>query len=135
MNSLVRYTRPAIAFHWIVSIAVLVLGTLCWPWAQVSPLVRPIQALLGFTNFPYADTTRLIVKGDARFDLKIRVPQWATRGFHVTVNGRQQTLPAEPGRYVSLGATWRANDTIDVRMPFGFSLDPDGAAGRRQRRR
>src|SRR6185295_3485466 len=39
------------------------------------------------TDFPYADTTRLVVKGNGRFDLKIRVPQWATKGFFVTVNG------------------------------------------------
>lgn len=36
-----------------LSLAVLVLGTVFWPWAQLSPLVRPIQALLGFAHFPY----------------------------------------------------------------------------------
>lgn len=36
-----------------LSLSVFLLGTLFWPWAQVSPIVRPIQALLGFANFPY----------------------------------------------------------------------------------
>lgn len=36
-----------------MSVAVLVLGTACWPWAQSSPLTRPIEALLGFAKFPY----------------------------------------------------------------------------------
>jgi DUF1680 family protein len=42
----------------------------------------------------------------------------------VKVNGRDQTVRAVPGSYVSVGRTWRANDTIEIRMPFGFYLDP-----------
>lgn len=37
-----------------VTLAVLLLGTLFWPWAQGAPLTRPIQALLGMSNFPWA---------------------------------------------------------------------------------
>lgn len=33
--------------------AVLVLGTVCWPWAQASPFVRPFRALFGVANFPW----------------------------------------------------------------------------------
>jgi DUF1680 family protein len=76
------------------------------------------------TSFPYADTTRLIVKGSGQFDLKVRVPHWATRGFFVTINGRGESVRAVPGSYVSLGQNWRENDTVDLRMPFGFYLDP-----------
>jgi hypothetical protein len=36
-----------------VSAGMLVLGTAFWPWAQASPFTRPIEALLGFANFPY----------------------------------------------------------------------------------
>jgi DUF1680 family protein len=75
------------------------------------------------TDFPYADTTRLVVKGSGQFDIKVRVPRWATRGFFVKVNGREQSLKAEPGRYISVGRNWRANDTIELRMPFHFHLD------------
>jgi len=76
------------------------------------------------TDFPYADTTRLVVDGSGQFDVKIRVPRWATRGFLVKLNGRDQTLKATPGTYLTLTRSWRANDTIEIRMPFGFSLDP-----------
>jgi len=86
-------------------------------WADRRIVVQQI------TDFPCADTTRLIVKGSGQFDLKIRVPRWATRGFFVTVNGREQRIDAVPGSYLTLARTWRANDTIDVRMPFGFHLD------------
>ena len=76
------------------------------------------------TDFPYADTTRLIVNGAGRFDIKVRVPRWATRGFFVKINGQDQRLEAEPGTYLTLARTWRANDTVDIRMPVDFSLDP-----------
>ncbi len=36
-----------------VAVATLLLGTLFWPWAGGSPLVRPFQALLGAANFPW----------------------------------------------------------------------------------
>jgi DUF1680 family protein len=75
------------------------------------------------TDFPYADTTRLVVNGSGQFDLKVRVPRWATRGFFVKVNGRDQTLQAKPGTYVTLSRSWRSNDTVEIRMPFGFYLE------------
>ena len=75
------------------------------------------------TDFPYADTTRLVVKGSGQFEIKVRVPSWATRGFFVRVNGRDQGIEAAPGTYVTVGSNWRANDTIELRMPFGFYLD------------
>ncbi len=33
------------------------------------------------TDFPYADTTKLVITGAGRFDLNVRVPRWATQGF------------------------------------------------------
>jgi DUF1680 family protein len=75
------------------------------------------------TDFPYADTTRLVVKGSAPLEIKVRVPRWATRGFFVKINGREQRIKAVPGTYVTVGRNWRANDTIELRMPFSFYLD------------
>ena len=49
------------------------------------------------TDFPYADTTRLVVKGSGRFDMKVRVPRWATRGFFVKINGRDEAGEGDAG--------------------------------------
>ncbi len=76
------------------------------------------------TDFPYADTSRLVVRGTGRMTIKVRVPRWATRGFFVKINGREQAVKAAPGTYLALTRTWRDNDTIDLRMPFHFYLDP-----------
>jgi len=76
------------------------------------------------TDFPYADTSRIVVKGSGDFDIKVRVPRWATRGFTVKINGRDRSVKAVPGTYLSLGKSWRANDTIELRMPMHFHLEP-----------
>ena len=93
-------------------------STLTWTERKVS-----VQQV---TDFPYADTTRLIIKspgGSGRFDVKVRVPGWATRGFFVKINGREEAVKAAPGSYATLSRTWRDKDTIEIRMPFGFRLD------------
>jgi DUF1680 family protein len=76
------------------------------------------------TDFPYADTTQIVVKGSGQFDLNVRVPHWATRGFFVKINGQEQRLQAKPGTYLKLARSWKPNDTVEIRMPFSFYLDP-----------
>lgn len=76
------------------------------------------------TDFPFADTTTLVVTGGGRFDLNVRVPHWATRGFFVTINGQPEAVTAVPGSYLTLSRTWRDQDTIALRMPFSFRLEP-----------
>lgn len=75
------------------------------------------------TRYPYADATRLVFRGGGRFDLKIRVPRWATRGFHVKIRGEPRTVNAVPGTYLTLTEDWKDQDTVEVRMPFPFHLD------------
>jgi len=86
-------------------------------WAERKVTVQQI------TDFPNADTTKLIVNGSGRFDVKVRVPGWAVRGVTVRINGRDEAIKAAPGSYLTLSRTWRDNDTIEVRMPFVFHLD------------
>lgn len=75
------------------------------------------------TDFPYADTTRLIISGSGRFDVKVRVPGWATHGVVVKINGRDQKLKTTAGAYLTLSRDWRDRDTIELKMPFTFRLD------------
>ncbi len=89
-------------------------STLTWPEQNVTVRQR--------TNFPYADTTKLTLSGGGTFDIKVRVPRWATRGFDVKINGQAQTVEAIPGTYLTLSRTWKDGDTIELRMPFHFYL-------------
>ena len=90
-------------------------STLTWTERKVS-----VQQI---TDYPYADTTKLVIKGAGRFDVKVRVPSWATKGFFVKINGRDEAVKATPGSYLTLSRAWRDGDTIELRMPFKFQLD------------
>lgn len=76
------------------------------------------------TAFPKADETQLIIKGKGKFDLNLRVPQWATKGFYVRVNGKEEKVVAQPGSYLTLSRKWKDGDIVDIQMPFQFHLEP-----------
>lgn len=76
------------------------------------------------TAYPKEDHTKLTIKGKGKFDLNVRVPQWATKGFFVTINGKQQKVNAEPGSYLTISRKWKNGDTVELRMPFSFYLEP-----------
>ncbi|HYG23087.1 MAG TPA: beta-L-arabinofuranosidase domain-containing protein [Verrucomicrobiae bacterium] len=86
-------------------------------WSERSVTVRQR------TDFPYEDSVRIVVNGEGAFDLRLRVPMWAAKGFHVKINGEQQSISGTPGTYLSLQRTWKSNDTVEIRMPFGFRLE------------
>jgi DUF1680 family protein len=76
------------------------------------------------TDFPKEDQTRLKIKGSGKFDLHVRVPGWATKGFIVKINGKILKHTALPGSYLKISRNWKEGDTIELKMPFKFHLDP-----------
>jgi len=76
------------------------------------------------TAYPKEDRTLLTINGRGRFDLKVRVPHWATKGFFVKINGRDVKVDAVPGNYLTLSRKWKKGDTVELRMPFKFYLEP-----------
>jgi DUF1680 family protein len=76
------------------------------------------------TAYPSEDHTRLTIKGKGEFDLNVRVPHWATKGFFVKINGKDQKVKAVPGSYLTLSRKWKDGDTVELRMPFQFYLEP-----------
>lgn len=76
------------------------------------------------TSFPKEDQTRLVIKGNGKFNINVRVPGWATKGFVVKINGKEQKLKATPGSYLNIGRNWKNGDVIELKMPFQFHLDP-----------
>lgn len=76
------------------------------------------------TAFPKEDHTRLTINGNGKFDLIVRVPHWATKGFFVTINGKKEKVKTVPGSYLTLSRNWKDGDTVELRMPFRFYLEP-----------
>jgi DUF1680 family protein len=91
-------------------------STLAWTERQVT--------VEQTTNFPKEDQTRLTIKGNGKFDIHVRVPGWATKGFFVKINGKAQKLQAKPGSYLKISRQWKDGDMIELKMPFPFHLDP-----------
>ncbi|MBN2181299.1 MAG: glycoside hydrolase family 127 protein [Sedimentisphaerales bacterium] len=92
-------------------------STLTWPEQNV--------VVKQSTNYPYADTTKLTITGGGKFDIKVRVPKWARRGFFFKINDSQiQAVDINRGEYLTLRRTWRDGDTIELKMPFSFYLRP-----------
>jgi len=76
------------------------------------------------TAYPNEDQTILTISGKGRFDINVRVPHWATEGFFVKINGKQKEVKAVPGSYLTLKRRWKDGDTVELRMPFKFYLEP-----------
>jgi len=87
-------------------------------WTEKNVTVTQITA------FPKEDRTRLTIKGNGSFDLNVRVPHWATKGFFVKINGKKKKVKAVPGSYLTLSRKWKDGDTVELRMPFQFYLEP-----------
>lgn len=76
------------------------------------------------TAFPRGDTVKLTITGDGKLDIKLRVPGWVGKGFHVALNGEQYEIgEADPGTYLSLSRTWKTGDEIEIRMPFSIRVE------------
>ncbi|MFJ8192639.1 beta-L-arabinofuranosidase domain-containing protein [Streptomyces sp. NPDC096094] len=76
------------------------------------------------TDYPREQGSTLVVGGGSTsFALRLRVPSWATAGFHVTVNGRTVPGTPTPGSYFTVSRAWRRGDTVRIRMPFRLRVE------------
>jgi DUF1680 family protein len=102
--------------HQALYVNLFVPSTLAWPERNL--------VLQQHTSFPHEDSTRLTLRGGGKFDLNVRVPAWARRGFFVKINGQEQAVQAVPGTYLNLAREWQEGDVLELRMPFSFHLCP-----------
>lgn len=58
-------------------------------------------------------------KKSAVFNMKLRVPYWATEGFDIKLNGKSIAKKYQPCSYVEIPARqWVEGDVVEVIMPF-----------------
>lgn len=87
------------------------------------------------TEFPDVSATTLAIEVErpTQFELRLRVPSWATRGVTLKIDGRRQAVTAQGGSFLSIRRTWRETTTVEMTMPMRLWLcpmpdDPDLAA-------
>jgi hypothetical protein len=76
------------------------------------------------TDYPREQGSTLTLSGgSASFELKLRVPSWATGGFRVTVNGSAVSGTPNPGSYFTISRNWQSGDTVHVTIPFRLRVE------------
>ncbi len=76
------------------------------------------------TDYPREQGSTLTFSGSsAAFELKLRVPSWATSGFRVTVNGSAVSGTPAAGSYFTVSRTWRSGDVVRVTIPFRLRVE------------
>ena len=77
-------------------------------------------ALTQETDFPYAQTTKIIINKAGTFDLAVRHPQWAGEGYAVKVNGTAVETNVTVGKasYATVSRSWKAGDVVEVTLPM-----------------
>lgn len=74
--------------------------------------------------WPAESATIRVTDGKANFEMKLRVPYWATKGFDIRLNGVPVASSYQPGSYVTIPARdWTDADIVEVIMPFGKHID------------
>ncbi|MDL2208274.1 glycoside hydrolase family 127 protein [Parabacteroides sp. OttesenSCG-928-O15] len=74
--------------------------------------------------WPAENSTIRLTEGKANFEMKLRVPYWATEGFDVKLNGVSIAASYQPSSYVSIPARdWTTTDVVEIIMPFSKHID------------
>ena len=76
------------------------------------------------TQFPQQQGSRLIFKLNQATELalNLRIPEWATHGVTVKVNGDIQKAEAGPQSYLTLKRLWKNEDTVELSLPMALHL-------------
>ncbi|MFD2033298.1 beta-L-arabinofuranosidase domain-containing protein [Belliella marina] len=78
------------------------------------------------TSFPYSETTTLRFnhKGQKKFNLKIRYPDWVKGGtMKVEVNGKEIPVILSKDGYVLINRKWKSKDRVRVTLPMSTKVE------------
>ncbi|GAB2927571.1 beta-L-arabinofuranosidase domain-containing protein [Streptomyces heilongjiangensis] len=77
------------------------------------------------TDYPREQGSTITVEGGGgTFEMKLRVPSWATAGFRVTVNGGAVSGTPTAGSYFTIPSRiWRDGDVVRVTIPFRLRVE------------
>jgi uncharacterized protein len=81
------------------------------------------------TDYPYAAAVimTLRVPSAQTFTLNLRIPAWA-QGAGLSINGKRETEPPQPGRFAAIRREWRSADRIELQLPLMQRLESIEAA-------
>nr|GID81290.1 hypothetical protein Ade03nite_02140 [Actinoplanes derwentensis] len=69
-------------------------------------------------DYPRTPSSTLTVTGDARFELRLRVPSWAWDTFTIKVNGKRLAVRVGKDGYAAVDRHWRTRDRVEIAFPY-----------------
>lgn len=77
------------------------------------------------TTFPEEQGSLLTfeMEADRAFTLYLRYPHWAEQGVDIEINGKPQTVEAQPGSFLAIERTWKDGDEVKLSFPFSLRLE------------
>ena len=73
------------------------------------------------TDYPFNDTVRITVGADAKFPLRLRIPDWAEGAEIIVAN--EAPVPAKPGTYHVIDREWKGSTTVTARFPMKARIE------------
>ncbi len=69
------------------------------------------------TDYPWSGDVKLTVNPEkpAKFNLNLRIPGWC-KEFDVSINGETINAKDTKDGYLSIGRTWQANDSVELKL-------------------
>jgi DUF1680 family protein len=95
--------------------------------SEVSWKVQGVPAkLIQTTTYPESDSSELRVEVAApcEFTVYVRIPGWLRSPAQLAVNGKAISVAAESRTFAAIHRRWQTNDTVQIRLPFSFWLQP-----------
>jgi DUF1680 family protein len=74
-------------------------------------------------DYPRSSSTMLTITGQARFELRLRVPSWARSGFAVKINSRRASVRVSRDGYATVERSWRTGDRVEVLFPYRLHVE------------
>jgi len=78
------------------------------------------------TKFPEQEGSSFVFRLDrpTRLTLHLHIPDWATTGVSVKVNGTEAPQKARPTSYLALTREWKDGDRVDLSLPMSLHACP-----------
>jgi DUF1680 family protein len=81
------------------------------------------------TDYPYVPGVIMTLRlpSAQTFTLNLRIPAWA-QGANLSINGKRNALPLQPGSFAAIRREWRSADRIELELPLTHRLESIDAA-------
>lgn len=91
-------------------------------WQSPDGKVKLVQE----TRFPEHRNVNLRIASaePSRFGLKFRVPQWASNGLLVALNGEQLDMKTTPGSWATINRKWSSDDVVTLTFDLSVRAEP-----------